>query len=166
MEQDAIETQPQLKWLRSKAIETGSIEGVEYCICKSPGYDKGYGGLNGYAIFLEKPVKEPNYDGILTYVPVHGGITYCEHEPSASIYGFDTGHYGSESVPRFDPAWVKGQIGLMVLALKLAATLEDKYLAAEDDNEARAKIAQRVMDLSPEEGFSFGVMINLLSGQL
>lgn len=152
--------------LEEKCVFSGEIAGHQAYIVPSPGY---FGeSLNGYAVFSERPVKERGYEGILTYVPVHGGITYARmHDGLGIVYGFDTCHHGSRQFPISDQDWIKGQIELMVRGIKLAAELEDEYLLAAGDNEKRAEICQNILDLSEGEvSFNFGLAINILSGEL
>jgi hypothetical protein len=158
-------------WIKDKSVEHGLLDDEhEYWIVPHPMFDRGIGflevGYNGYVSFKSKPVKEPDYHGILTYVPVHGGITYAEHDELGSAYGFDTGHCDSGKFPIRDLSWIKGQCEIMLNGIRLAATLEDEYLLAEGDNEKRAEICQRILDLQPEQMKNFGVMINLLGGKL
>lgn len=151
-----------LNYLKEKAVETGVIDGCEYFIVPAPMEN----ALNGYAVFKNKPVRENDYNGILAYVPVHGGITLCHHEKDGKVvYGFDTLHYNSQEYPRTDKEWVKGQISIMIAGIKQAAKVELKYLKAVT-NKGKGKWAQTVQDIQPEQGQNFGVMLNLLSGQL
>jgi len=152
-------------YMKQHAIESGEIDGVEYLVLPHPCADRGIGGLNGYVCFKEKPVKEQGDGGILAYVPVHGGITYSSHEDGMSVYGFDTGHCDSDEYPIRSHEWIKEQCAIMARAIRLAASLEDEYLLAEGDNEKRADICQRVLDVQPQS-LAFGVMINLLRGRL
>lgn len=116
--------------MKDQAIEVGKIDGYEYWILESPLLKNGLGGLNGYVVFPDKPVKEPGYDGILIYVPVHGGITFCHHGEDGSVYGFDTAHCHSENYPRMDKKWIKSECGIMLKGILLAAEKEDEYLLA------------------------------------
>ena len=160
-----------MEYIRSLAVEVGELEGLglEYWIaprpCSSLGQKKS--GYNGYVVFPERPVKELGYEGLLTYVPVHGGITLAEQtEDGRMVYGFDTLHHDSDSYPKDDKEWIKNQIRIMAEGIRLAASLEDEYLQAEGDNEKRAKIADRVGVLQPEQRMNFGVYIRLLRGEL
>jgi hypothetical protein len=156
--------------IKSTAIECGAIDGHEYWVVPHPLMDETkYGlrvGYNGYILFAERPVKEPVYHGILTYVPVHGGITYAEQDELGMVYGFDTRHCDSGSYPIRDTTWIKEQCEIMLKGILLATTLEDEYLLAEGDNEKRAEICQKVADIQPEHSRNFGVNINLLYGRL
>lgn len=150
-----------LQYLKDAAEEVGEIDGCEFFIVRAPMGD----ALNGYAVFKKQPVREDDYNGILTYVPVHGGITLCHHQKEGSVYGFDTLHYNSNEFPRTDNGWIKQQIAVMIAGIKKAAEVELKYLKCTTDK-GKAKWAQIVQDIQPEQGQNFGVMINLLSGKL
>ncbi len=145
-------------------IVTGEIEGQVYFIVNSP---SSFGGYNGYALFDKCPTIETGYNGILTYVPVHGGITFVEYFKEGVVYGFDTAHYNSEQFPRHDLEWIKGQIAVMIRGIRQAAKVEKKYLVAKK-NETRAKYAQSVQDVDTSGGdtWNMGVALNLLSGQI
>ena len=147
----------------SKAIEEGEIDGYKYWITK--GSD--FGGLNGYVAFPKKPVIEYGYGGILTYVPVHGGITYMAQKPLGMIYGFDTAHSDSEEYPRTDKEWIKKQCEKMIKGIKMAAKVEKKYLLAKT-NEEKSKYVDQVLNTDTEgvNKYNFGIGINVLSGQL
>lgn len=108
------------------------------------------------------------YHGILTYVPVHGGITYSHRTflNTGVIYGFDTAHHDSHNFPRDNREWIERQIALMIKGIRLAEKLEPEYLAAKT-NEEKAAILQKIQDLGdPAQRFNFGVAINLLGGKL
>ena len=146
-------------------IETGTIDGFEYWIAKFPSDYKGE-LLNGYVVFPKRPVRELSYDGILTYVPVHGGITYAREYDGGMVYGFDTGHCDSHEFPINDKEWIKGQIKTMSLGILKASEVERNYLRC-TTNQGKAKQAQAVQDVgAPEHRQNFGVNINLLSGKL
>lgn len=162
--------------IKDIAIASATIDGIECWAVPSPLYQdfldgkypglRQLSGLNGYACFPAKPVKEPDYDGILSYIPVHGGITYAHHDELGSVYGFDTGHIDSDYVQRIDSTWIFSQCEVMIRAIKLAATLEDQYLLAEGDNAKRAEICQQICDIQPSQSQHMGVMLHLLGGQL
>ena len=124
----------------------------------------------GYVRFPKKPVKEDGYNGILTYVPVHGGITYAHSNEDGMVYGFDCAHSGDEDNPDVrDTSWLKGQCRLMVNSIALAAEFEDRYLLATGDNAERAAIITEFEEkLGTEVNMSnnFGVMLNVLCGRL
>lgn len=147
--------------IRNLAIEQGEIDGYKYYIVPAPMED----ALNGYLVFQKCPVRETGYDGILTYVPVHGGITFCEQDGKKVMYGFDTLHYDSKEYPRTNPEWIKEQIEIMLKGILVAAKVESRYMKAVT-NKGKAKWAQMVQDIQPEQSNNFGTMLNLLSGKL
>lgn len=135
-----------------------SCRGMHYC---------------GYVRFPERPVQELSYFGILTYVPVHGGITYAEMSDDKNmVYGFDCGHVNDESNPNLkNIEWLKTECELMAEAIKIAAKYEDEYLQTSDKE--RADVLQKYYDETESKfgrGFNptanFGVMMNLLGGSL
>lgn len=129
--------------------------------------------FNGYCRFPSKPVIEAGYNGMLTYVPVHGGITYAAHLAGVSTYGFDTNHYGDEDNPLVSNIeWVEHQAWIMATGIRVAARHEAAYLRT-DAPEARAHLLDRYhRDMVKRVGaqFSlhnnFGAMLKLLSGTL
>ena len=132
---------------------------------------KPLGGLNGYAIFPKRLTVESGYDGILAYVPVHGGITLADElEDGRMVYGFDTAHFDSAKYPREDQEWVLGQCRRMVDAIKAAAVIEADYIAAERlPREERNKVRADLIDNSALAGpgeRSMGVCLKILCGEL
>ena len=145
---------------RKKAVEIGELEGYEYWIAHCP-VSKGF---NGYVVFPRRPVREETYYGILTYVPVHGGITYAREYKDGIVYGFDTAHDDSDSFPITDKGWIREQIKLMIAGIQKARQVEAKYLKALT-NKTRAKYAQQVIDTGGNSTYrNFGILMNLLSG--
>lgn len=168
---------PRNGWIKQEAVQIFEMDGQECWIIKPSTWDsfdmlheRGialdfHPGYCGYAVFHEKPVKEAEHGGILTYVPVHGGITYTWHDELGSVYGFDTAHAHSSQVRARDLEWIRGQINVMVRGILLAAAVEDEYLAAEGDNRKRAELVQPILDIAPGP-LNFQMMLNLLSGKL
>jgi len=172
--------------LEKNNIETGEILGHKYWIVKYPVQKYSRGALNGYIHFKTRPTTEKGYQGILTYVPVHGGITLANSDGRGGIiYGFDTGHCDSEKYPRTDKAWIKRQIGLMLRGILRARTVEIPYLLTgylSDFLErfahfrifhrwvrrVQAHCVQFVWDTDKKHGneFNFGMMINMLCGKI
>ena len=78
-----------MEYPESKALETWKHDDLVFSIVQ-------HSTLNhycGYVRFPKKPVREMGYNGILTYVPVHGGITFADSGKDGSmVYGFDCGH--------------------------------------------------------------------------
>jgi len=147
--------------IKSLAIEVGIIDGYEYWIVPAPME----GGLNGYVVFPKRPVREEGYNEILTYVPVHGGITYAEEDNGRMVYGFDTVHSNSDKFPRTDKQWIREQCSIMLKGILKAKEVEAKYLRC-ISNKGKAKYAQMVRDISPEAELNFGEMLILLAGRL
>jgi len=86
----------------NSALKTWTVGDLDFYIVDCRGSH-----LCGYVRFPERPVKERTYHGILTYVPVHGGITYADQKDGGMVYGFDCGHAGDEERPETkDPEWV------------------------------------------------------------
>ncbi|MEN6426082.1 MAG: hypothetical protein ABFE13_12005 [Phycisphaerales bacterium] len=128
----------------------------------------------GYVRFPKRPVREPGYEGIIAYVPVHGGVTYDHQDEDGSmVYGFDCGHYDDDNNPDLrNPKWLHDECERMAVAILLAAKYERRYLR-NTTNAGKAKALDEYHDelrktwgreVNSTEGF--GVMINLLSGRL
>lgn len=149
----------------SEAIEEGEIDGYRYWIVDNS--KRGMCGYNGYVAFPKRPTIEEGYGGILTYVPVHGGITYASEGKFGMVYGFDTAHSDSEEKPRMDKKWIKMQCEKMIKGILKAAEVEKKYLTAKKQ-ETKAKYAQVVLDTdeTKEDHYNFGIGIAALSGRL
>jgi hypothetical protein len=150
-----------------KADETWQADGATFSIIRAD-----LGHWCGYVRFPARPVAEEGYRGILTYVPVHGGITWAEEDDGGMVYGFDCAHSGDDNDPNVkDVVWVKAECQRMAQAISIAAGYEDEYLAAKDD-EARAYTLDSYHARLAEEGMSFelmdnfGAMINVLAGKL
>lgn len=79
---------------------------------------------------LPRLVAESGYDGLLRYVPVHGGITYAaESETGQMVYGFDCMHVGDETNPHWDdPMNVLKEARKMEFAIRIATFFEPLYL--------------------------------------
>jgi hypothetical protein len=127
----------------------------------------------GYVWFPKKPVREQRYEGILTYVPVHGGITYAEIENKGMKYGFDCAHCGDwVSYNPTGHKWtleeVIAETEKMAKAIQLISKYEKRYLR-NITNKGKAKV---IDEYHKEFGESFnvqdnfGAMLNLLSGSL
>ena len=152
-----------LEYLKSKAVETGKIEGHTFFIVPAPLENT----LNGYLYFEKKPVRKDGYYGLLRWVPVHGGITLAKEEGKGMIYGFDTLHHNSREYPRTSHDWIKKQIKLMLKGILKAKDVELKYLKAIRQS-TKIKYAQMVLDVDEnhENEFSFGAMIGILCGKV
>ena len=79
---------------------------------------------------LPRLVAESGYDGLLCYVPVHGGITYAaESENGQMVYGFDCGHFGDETnLWWHDPQAILDEARKMNTAIWIATVFEPFYL--------------------------------------
>ena len=146
-------------------VEKGEIDGYTYWIVPAPKHAPG--ALNGYVLFPQRITVEGGYDGMLQYVPVHGGITYAQQKGEGMVYGFDTLHADSEEKPRTDKAWIKKQITKMIKGILKASEVEKKYLLAKTEKE-KAECAQEVLDTDTEKEnqYNFNIGINLLTGKL
>lgn len=151
-------------------IKTWEHDGMRFTIVRLQGPLRHH---CGYVRFEQRPVQEMAYGGILTYVPVHGGITYAEQDDEGSmVYGFDCGHAMDEERPELrDHEWLGEECFRMGRAILTAAKYEQRYLATEDDQE-RAQIIQKYHDELKATGIefnltdNFGAMINVLFGEL
>ena len=128
---------------------------------------------NGYCRFKSKPVIEKGYNGLLTYVPVHGGITFAQHKFGVSTYGFDTAHADDENNPLVkNIEWVGHQAAIMAMSIRVAAQFEPDYLRFKEMGTKALVIdrylskLKRLMGAQLNIQNNFGAMINLLSGKL
>lgn len=127
----------------------------------------------GYARFPERPVREQGYDGILTYVAVHGGITYARESEvdDTMVYGFDCGHAGDDNNPQCkDIEWLTKETEKMAEIIKEMSKIEYDYLNL-TESEDRVDLIDEFYnnhkwDFNPVESTNFGVMLNLLSGDV
>ena len=132
----------------------------------------GFGRFNGYVRYPTLPMVAPGIrrGGILTYVPVHGGITYFQEWWDGSVtYGFDTAHAVSDEMPEIisDVDWMMAETESMARGIQIAARFEPYYLKAGDSNAKKARVIDRMGQFIPIDPFgNFGVMINLLTGEL
>jgi len=157
----------------SVAIKTWEKDGLVFSIVV---HTRGH--FCGYVRFPKRPVRERGYEGILTYVPVHGGITYAEGGKDGSmVYGFDCAHLDdwSKSNPQ-GKKWtveeVEKEVEKMAIGIKLAAKYEKRYLQALT-NKGRAKILEEYHnELKEKYGIIFNpndnvlVALNILFGKL
>lgn len=149
----------------------------------------------GYAVFPSRPSREEGYNGLLTYVPVHGGITYAtQREDGTMAYGFDCGHAGDDTNPDLRSLpWLLAECGRMALSITEATidrrswwlriwqrlrygraewSIEDRYLATEDSEERAGIIDEYHKVLREKHGIgfelqdNFGAMIGCLAGRL
>lgn len=149
------------------ALRSWFEDGKDFAILQGPF------ALCGYVTFPRRPLREAGHEGIATYVPVHGGITYAggrDGEPFT--YGFDCGHFRDDEDPRTkDLDWVAAQCRLMAVAVEVAAKYEERYLLA-FENSDKAKVLDEYHDELRGMGYevdladNFGININLLTGRL
>ena len=160
-----IKNPQQNAYIKSLAVKKGTIsvdkKKYQYWIVPSPFP----GGYNGYVVFPKRPVKQREYEGILNYVPVHGGITYANYDKLGMVYGFDTNHYNSDNFPKEDFKWIKQQCEIMIKGILKSSEVEKEYRKSKS-NEEKAEYIQKVADINPTNDLGFGAMLNLLSGKL
>lgn len=125
----------------------------------------------GYARLNRTLFRELGYNGLLTYVPVHGGITFKGVDSEGCIiYGFDCAHAG-DTEEKWPLEEVINETVKLAKALIIAAKYEEDYLAAQG-NEIRAAIVQRFHEELEEDGIhfelsdNFGAMLKLLGGEV
>lgn len=152
------------EYQEKNAAFKGRLLGCQYLIVPFRGR------YNGYAVFPERPLVNPGYDGILVYVPVHGGITFYEEaggNDKRVCYGFDTHHYDSEKYPVTEPWWIRNEIRWMIRGIRRAAQAEKAYnMLPEDAVEDRTKLAQKVWGTrTAGKDLNFGMMLRMLSGR-
>lgn len=162
----------------SKAVKVWEKDGLTLSVVEHS--DMGH--YCGYVRFKKRPVREKGYDGILIYVPVHGGITYAEEShpidtvnPRNSdwVYGFDCSH--SSDWSEFHPEghnWTLEEViqetEKMAKAISLCGKYETRYLR-NISNKGKAKVIDeyhRELGMEFNLQDNFGAMINILSGKL
>lgn len=124
----------------------------------------------GYVRLKKRLVKyeSPHYNGIYSYIPVHGGITFASEDEQGVIYGFDCAHSGDEKDPKTkDIDWLKKQCVILGEALLISNKYRVRYIRALT-NKTKGKVLDEFRAQFPDkdEGFNFGMAINLLGGQL
>jgi hypothetical protein len=154
-------------WPDNIATDTWDVDDMRFYLVHTNG-----GHYCGYVRFTERFMQEERYSGILTYVPVHGGITLAEEDDNGMIYGFDCAHLNDDHNPNtWSIPWLKAECEKMGLAIKVAKEFEADYLSS-DDNEHRAKILdsyrEKLVSMGIEYNLenNFGFMISMLGGQL
>lgn len=89
-----------------------------------------------YVVFEDRPLMGAGYDGIVEYIPIHGGVTYAQPEEGGGFkYGFDCPHLGDEKdqKTRDVDGWLTQQCELLGLFIILAAQLEELFLANKEE---------------------------------
>ena len=132
-----------------------------------------FGHFCGYVHLPYRPFQEVGYHGLLTYVPVHGGITFAEQQPDGSmVYGFDCMHAGDDEPgsPWHDIDRVKAEAERLLTALYAAVCYEIDYLEAKEGTGRVAIVDAYINDLATTAGIQFdlrdnmGAMISVLCG--
>lgn len=157
------------KYPESKAVKTWRVKNIIFSIV----HHSHLGHYCGYVRFPKKILREKGYDGIVTYVPVHGGITYVEQSEDGSIvYGFDCAHSGDKKNPYCkDLEWLTKECARMAIALETAKKYEGRYLRC-ITNKGKAKAIDNYHnELRKNRIFfslqnNFGAMLNVLGGKL
>lgn len=133
-------------------VKTWEANGLTFSIIKGSGYSSHY---CGYVRLPANPFKHNKrvdtmpgsgreytieYDGIVGYVPAHGGITYGRSDDDGSIvFGFDCNHYGDEDRWELTSVdWLTSHCEDIGRWVQIAATFEDRYVAAESNEDKGA----------------------------
>lgn len=128
---------------------------------------------NGYVRFPSNPFKKhEGYNGILKYVPVHGGLTFAEEDWDGSmVYGFDCAHADDGARAEFyDEVWLKEHCEMMGKAITICAWYESKYLNTKTDETRAQVIEEMTTEIEKKVGLefnvqdNFGAMITVLCG--
>lgn len=127
----------------------------------------------GYVRLPKRSLVEREYDGILTYAPIHGGITYaCEGDDGSMCYGFDCAHSGDDKDPlKNNIHWVAAECHRLLISVNRASKYEERFLLAKD-NESRAYVIDEYHRDLQTLGImfnlydNFGAMISVLCGNL
>lgn len=129
------------------------------------------GHLCGYVRFPRRPLLTDGYNGAATYIPVHGGITFAKEDEAGYVYGFDCGHFGDDRDPNCqDIEWVFSEVDKMAGAILLLRSggFERRYRQC-STNKGKGKVLteyEEALGYRIDVHDNFGVMINLLSGEL
>lgn len=156
------------------ATETWDKPGMRFTVRRIRHEWDGKGHYCGYVRFAGCPLKHyDGYDGILAYVPVHGGLTFAErHKDGSTVYGFDCNHYNDND--QYPVEWVKAECERMGDYIHIATKYEARYLdIPEEETEKRAKLLDKMRaemekkhPAAKERELGFGAMINLLGRKL
>jgi len=166
-----------------KAEEVWQHDGLQFCFVRvesdipkemqSEFKHMRFHHYNGYVRFPKRPFRERGYDGIVQYVPVHGGITFAEEDLDGSmVYGFDTNHAGDEG--RDDEldnhVYLIRQCHLMGEAIRILRRYERRYKRRTALGRARLldDLSRRVLGhlggpIRPD--MNTGVIIRMLTGK-
>ena len=107
----------------------------------------------GYATFKKRPLIEIAHGGIISLVPVHGGITYAQQNQSplnTFTYGFDCAHgVDSERFSKIKKenmhTWLWGQTILLAVSILAIKEYEKEYRSSKNAAQISTKIS-RVLD--------------------
>lgn len=172
-----------LVYPEDRAVKCWSKQGIYYSLVYHEWpelfFDAIYSGLSstyytGYCRFAARPLIEEGYEGIATYVPVHGGITYAKEDEYGMVYGFDCLHaedaYNDDLK---DIDWLMQECENMARGIQIAAFYEQHYLDTEDDNQLRAEVIDQMHYETRNVGLDTtivydnpDVLLNILSGEL
>jgi len=152
----------------SKAVKVWRKGDLVFSIVKH----SSMGHYCGYVRFPKRPVREKGYGGILTYVPVHGGITYAKQsEDGSMVYGFDCAHAG-DSIEKWPIEKVEKETEKMAVAIEIAKKYEKRYLRNYTAKGKAKVIDEFHKELAEKHGITFklqdnfGAMLNILAGDL
>ena len=113
-----------------KIVATKQLEGVTLTceVVKPPVSDPYY---CGYATFNERPLEHYGFDGVIEYVPVHGGVTYARSNTDGRVYGFHCDHPGDDQdLDCLRKAWVLEEAERMALSIIALGAIEKQIVAA------------------------------------
>jgi hypothetical protein len=127
----------------------------------------------GYVRMNRAMFAVPGYKGLLTYVPVSGGITLkAEDSEGCIIYGYDTNHAWDHAKAGFwTPETMTEETNRFATGLICAAKYETAYLEARTEK-GKAQIIDLFHAELRESGIefklteNFGAMLNVLFGKL
>lgn len=130
------------------------------------------GHYNGYVTFKRRSMEQSGYDGILTYVPVHGGITYAggSAQDYSYTYGFDCAHADDDKDPRLrDLDFLRSECYKMAKAIIIASRYECSYELRTSQRVRAGIIADYCNDIQKagielDYSKNFGFMFRLLCG--
>ena len=147
---------------------------VKFALVKKNGFVTFPDYYCGYCIFSKRFLIETGYEGIVTYVPVHGGITYAkERKDGTMVYGFDCAHVDDDKNPRLKSlSWLKKECEFMAKALMIAKDYEQRYLLSATNKQKAEVIDEYLRDVNRQtkrnrtlEG-NIGAIINIMFGDL
>lgn len=127
--------------------------------------------LNGYVAFPKRSAPRlPRNDtgNIVQYIPVHGGVTWACKDGYMAVWGFDSGHHGSEREPRTEPDWIRANCWILYRGLMLAEQLWPQFRRA--SQQRRAELADQLLALVEEQPLmdklGFQALISTLFGKV